>query len=1376
MSSPYTGVIIHGTIRSECHFETLRGNPWTVSELDDAFGNLYDYVRDDGFLARVGVHGNMKRHHKVYVTHLLNIFILETCRKGELECQEFMVDGGIDLSMVSQSTVIEMIIDEFILFLNNQKVKALTVNIFREFAEISASQMWNTFLLWYNDIVSILNDEGAANAASAVDKVSSNTEQEDISSLKDVDGILCSIVLDYAFEKMSHPHYKTYLQFWKNEKVNDEYIKFRILLGLLLPYMRFHVHDPYAPFSDMDIYIFNLINSFDNFNKVVGEFSLEKWCEGAPSNFISNVAQIKEKILDELSRNDIASLEQRANSLDEKWGFRYSVKCLCFDHKLAIIHEFASKINRKQCYSAQDVKDAFLDVFGRTSVENRLETIEQIAMQTPHDISNAVTIYDYDINIMDVHPDIFLKMLYDDGVSIGFDIREYVSMIISSEGRNEFSGLPDLPGKRPIWQKEQQLIYILSMLYKFLYSEFVQEESNEFGNEIKTMLIKDAVAFEKMTGMFTEDMTNVSFGLSHISKTLQLHKFTKIDDKVLPIKYVIYLIQKRRIEELAEFKLLMKDINVLHLIGYFGWILLSDQVSNSSTDANEFHLSNECKDLIERYILRIVEDDDVEEKYYYFNPNKSYTENFDKKQVMDTLKNLNHKGMTLNSILNTPSCNHGIGGNLVYLYLKTLNDLRKVINSKLCNEVDIPNYLDEGRLKPLAIFKRLSDGGNYIFGVNHYDSINSIFGEEVSFDHITKEKNYKQSVQYINLTNGQRRWCGKLKTNLYSDDVIDYTSYEGISFYRNRFYTTRLYFYPDEDFAEEVVYNFFRSSVREVAQFSHAINIFMQHREEHFRLFTRYTIDFSNMLHDYYEKHILDNRGNLSQEALKSPYIPSSDVELPSKDDTLDKYLEYLYSHLEQCFGYDGLNDFKKNFDKHIDVNSSVGRDFDNNLKRQSRLLYFYDMLGKNPEIYDRQVRKGEKPLYALLSKIENTSYGDALLEKLKNNDDSNKEVRVFKTFNEMIIRKAMMSKVLLKIMNPNFVNPLYIYQEEGASIKSLISSNAMAYFCYMNFDSLRPTPNETIDKLQIKCYLAYVQYAFLYALIDRQLIPAYMSMPQYSMLRPYFNLLRLESPITVCEHYADVFRGDANQQVLEPVLKKTIDKCQEVLQEMVNMFFVPSISATYNYNICSLMHYRGLITDLDPYRRDTNGVSALKEVIDDPSKDEHNVCNIYCNISDKDGAIFPNKKSTIYNRSAFMSEVMDMRLKSELLTTFTGTLVSSSHFMNKFYETETLPGNITNEQEEAMELLIINLRNGMFYQQLLDDASLQILIGIDDESLPQKDRFAKLCSAFFKLFSLLFTEESTNTDLETKLRNEKALLNTIVLVCIASYENKEKY
>jgi hypothetical protein len=79
----------------------------------------------------------------------------------------------------------------------------------------------------------------------------------------------------------------------------------------------------------------------------------------------------------------------------------------------------------------------------------------------------------------------------------------------------------------------------------------------------------------------------------------------------VPIASIIYMIGKNELERLRKYEELLKDINILHLVGYLGYIMVSDQVTSFSEEAVTFPITNTCKDIFETYILNSHENPNI---------------------------------------------------------------------------------------------------------------------------------------------------------------------------------------------------------------------------------------------------------------------------------------------------------------------------------------------------------------------------------------------------------------------------------------------------------------------------------------------------------------------------------------------------------------------------------------------------------------------------------------------------------------------------------------------------------------------------------------------------------------------------------------------
>lgn len=1379
---------------------------WLVKEIDDTFYPLFDAFSRSRIKSLLGVTGNFLRFDKCLLIVTVKYFLIALTKILPVWNNKIMSGDNIDFSIVMSrfSGIFEQNESLFISFLRTQRVKDKLSTLM---SNRNADEFYNNNTILEIEVFALEFISIAENLrAIRILEIADQPLPEDIPNVvPQIEGIeevnlrilydkVCDIAINHFPSVLSDMMFleRAKSEFNKTESISEDNMKISIFKLIMYTYSR---HD-----KNFNHEILYRSSSFATYKE---EFNSLSWTAKSNPSYVESVSKIAKKIfslLNQTTPDNLKVLNERIDSLKNMIGFCYGIKFLSFKDKHTLLSELKSKSNGKLVYKIDNLRSIYLDLFKRHFTGNKSVLEETILRCNPHCIRNAIS-YGLEENLMECHQSIlFIK----EGGSIvtGFDISELAMIILSAEGRNEHMGLPDFPEKGKIWEDGTILFDILLKIYSLndsLYTddEQVQAALSDINNGAKAMTNKNilemvnelkSISLQSLASSFTSESVKIFKKLfNEEEETLNKH---------FGFIAICYIIHKANSNKQKEFAMLLKDINILHLIGYLGWIMLSDKVSSYSQEADDFVVTNKCKDIFERYILRLLEDNDeiLEEKYYYYNNNIKYNEYFNKSELIDKLQNLQIGGQTLQSVLNSADCLHAIGGKLIHIYLTTLEELYNVVKYGVVSKDTIPFYTISERLKPLGIFKKIADD-RYIYCVKHIGErvidllANENDGLLQPFDNINDRYEHEYSVQEICTSSKTRFWAGRLTRGLSNKNTNMHVIPK---FYKYRLYSNE-YKIVYEYNVSVPVKSFFKTNKAEVEELLRSTDLFMQHRIEHFAIYTRYIVDFSNMLHQYYETGLIDQNGQFIAEMMDSTVYPYNfdypdynDEQQGTVQEKKEQLKNYLYAyHLNYMYSdhEDIIRDFQDNFNNHSNINSFVARDFDSSGNQKSELVYFHDTIGKSSEIFDRDVRKGNKTLFGILSKSKNgINYGNLLVDYLKH-DSETKEIYKFQSFNEMLIAKSMVSRVLLKVINPNFINPFYLHimeNETGEDYEKFVVNakrSAVDKFCdYLNLNRLEPKNKNTdsIDELML-CYLTgIVYYAFLDSIVQDLILPPMLHMDDFQLVKNAINqnFFVQQKPDNL-KQFLETYISNTDTSTATSEFRKNllteIDKNIKTIYnglfKFMSLFFDPRNASTYNYNIVNIMSLKPLLDDitskLNNYSEGIKYFSSIAYQNAENSDEIRSFCDIYCNGKGKFFPSIDNDISYISNPSVFMSEMVDIAQKYELLQTLTMPLSALNTVFDQISKIDT-----TTYDDMKMRLDIHNYNNfseviddldaGTFYQDVIDKPVLVNKInGLND--LESLDKIRSLFTNIIK--SVTYT---------------RPIITSII--CISAYENAALY
>jgi hypothetical protein len=1166
-----------------------------------------------------------------------------------------------------------------------------------------------------------------------------------------------------------------FVDVWVKDLVDERKEKL-LLLTMLLPYVRCNKYYP-----SFDLYMYK---------PLVDIVDIKRWF-GSNTGYIQSVTGIKNQRLEWIQQQNYRSIYDDIKSLPNRWGFYYGGKLLSLEEDFYLRQTFNRKWGGYNVYKIADLREEYADIMGLTSAPAKLPKdviVDDIAENNPHTIKNAITAYT-DENLMDTDRNVFIKLKWPQG-DVGFDLTELIAMIYSSKGKNEHMGLIDMPEKGKIWTNQKELENIFTKLKTV-------SQAHASRNPSQNQHIKDCISgltsmakstlseIENKTFNTVQDVLQELNGSENIlgndiySKYSFLYTTTPedLEKSYWPLATLAYLCQKAEIDKLTRFKLLLKDINLLHLIGYLGWIMLSDNVSSHSADADDFKVTNTCKDLVEQYIIRIIYDKDISKKFCYYNNDVEYHKNFDKKAIIETLKKLSFNNVKLESLLNPndpTTCLHGIGGNLIMIYLKTLHELNDAIDRDIIKRDELPSYLSIQKLKPLSIFKHIGEG-NYVYAVKNISNEvpDPLFADKPHYDNLsfnTERIRHKYSLQYLNVNSSIRRWCGHYIIPIKNSEILEQKYGNKLDEYVKHIIYDVGQYNQDYDTPFQVS-NFFQYMSLPLQQLLYATDLFMSNRIQHFTIYVRYVIDFSNILHEYYNNDLLNENGKYDdKENSRFDYTYFDDN---NQADTKDPK-QFLYSRLNY-FALDhddSIEEFKKRFNYHLDINSAVARDYskDDVNQKISELVYFHDILGKTSEIYDPDIVSGTKSVFGMIELLNGNKIGDEVINLIKSKPtESELKSSNITDFNKLVINKAMISKVLLKIMNPNIVNPFFMHimdeDEHGgidASAFAVAKRSVVSKFLtYINFNAFDITNSDNVLNAKLKYYKIIITYMFIYSIIQKMYLPEFVWSDQ--TYRSVINKQWFEIDGVITDAFDD-FNNIDDVQELRVEIKRIKDRLYNDLWRFLNMFYDDRIPATYRYNILNISALRPLLL-------------KVNTIINNPKEEVQNnivkhlnelELDVYTKTSfeilPKDG---DNTKTEINDSDYFISELVDIGYKYDLLERFLIPLEGLEVIFSKISEITELPTiDLANEDEWYFEILDKLASTNNNIHAVINDDIIKEKIGMNEETADAKIE---------KLFKSLIIANMNRFEIDDQNTVSK-MKYIVVAICMCAYEHLNIY
>lgn len=531
---------------------------------------------------------------------------------------------------------------------------------------------------------------------------------------------------------------------------------------------------------------------------------------------------MKDKIdaaLDLITSQQWQTIIENLQQIETKLGFPYGSKFLSFKDETLLKNELTAPNTYRNRYSLRHLRAIYNNIFeallGHDNSLSHSQMVSKIVECNPHYMINALTTLSMN-TIMDIPRQQLVALYWPQGL-VYLDVSELALMILSSKGKNEHMGLPDVPEKGQIWYHTFELENIMQC-YIYLAntknsSDIAKRICAEIMSTIQSMIDGTVQSLKNDWDTINDDLKVNVLG-TVITKAINARGSGDEEDLfVLALATSILKAEEHKIQSLSLF---LKDINLVHMIGYLGWIMLSDNSSSFSQDPEYFPITNACKVLFEKYILRMSNGRDVvtqqaeeeEEGAEYFY---SLTE------VVDKLKQIEYNGINLQSVLNSSTCLHGIGSNLIVMYLCMLREIQHAHYNNVLKHV--PVHFNKNRLRPLAMFARVSES-EYIYCIKE------------RWDAST------YTVQTANIGIRTSSWCGH----------VMYTRHNEQS-YKYKRYANDFRFVP-KHIKSPKVQTYLTAQKDAAVKLLRATDQFMMHRKQHFRLLARYCVDFARVIQD----------------------------------------------------------------------------------------------------------------------------------------------------------------------------------------------------------------------------------------------------------------------------------------------------------------------------------------------------------------------------------------------------------------------------------------------------------------------------------------------------------------------------------------------
>ncbi len=966
------------------------------------------------------------------------------------------------------------------------------------------------------------------------------------------------------------------------------------------------------------------------------------------------------------TNSDWVSIETEIDGLTSKLGFLYGIQNISFDYHWKIKSFLEMQIKNKLVFKIGDLREIYKKIFteSQPQTKNRNELIGDITKYNPHCMKYSLTnemIYEYDIDEI---------IILQSGLVL--ESETLIDIVHFSQGDNEthYVDFENYDGR--IWRDEHDLYEIL----KFLLSK--SESNKEY---MKELLSEDQYALllsKQQKDTFTEEenvFLNFFDMLKEQVKTNIIQIYKTYTERYISIIYVIDLIGKNTVDYKAiyesQLSIILKDMNILHLIGYFGYILASDKMAQHNEELSFYKISASCVDIMKKYIFNLDNTEAITEYHYCNNDNAI----FDTCGLLKILKGLktNHRETLESLIRNIQGKNiHATGHKIIEIYLKTIYNINEKIKTEKITSV--PFYVRDS-LKPIAPFFHVNNG-LYAYTIKYFDDfyLKNIDGDSLSFDKVDDDGVHNYDIYYRDVERNSGKWCGKVTIAPENVDSFESTS----DYYDKREFIDDSLKSTIDSFGPHAL-----DALENMSKLVSAADKFIQDRYEHFTIFARYCVDFSNILKKLYaEQGMFDDKGDLNIEKLKlqgenAHYIKPDDESYPTNiTATVESLMENIYSGV-LTYTLPEKEEFPEKFKYIMDMNSKVVRDYSSDKKQLSKMIYFYDILGSNPEIYKNDIRENKKSVFGIFTELNNQKIGDILTEQLGKN----------KTFNDMVIKKCMMSQVLLKILEPNSINPYYSFLTGDEMINNefekLCETDVREMLVYINLDKYsapvdrRITDNkEKYKVLFMNLVFLFVIYVFTYVILENTIKVNIMQdygrangRNKHHTFTQFFQdveeIIKLKEKIELRMHLDDNLITD---EIIEDC-KKSVKYLKETIYtsiyNMMSLFMNENIPCTYRYNITSMLRKKDLLT------------LFLKEEIDVVKEK----VKVYY---ENEEEFFPNHSPNIHSETDFLYEHLDIARKFRKIESYTGLIWTLQKTLNIIANLDTIDDIFSDSTDET--------------------------------------------------------------------------------------------
>jgi hypothetical protein len=966
------------------------------------------------------------------------------------------------------------------------------------------------------------------------------------------------------------------------------------------------------------------------------------------ADYFQNVESIMNEIVVKINetRFDDEFVKQ-IEKLPKCIGFKYGIKGLTFNIEAALstyINQGGCCSCKRKVFPQKKGLERIISAHFELSVPWTI-AVDKIAFSSPFIVKNAKTLFMQE-PLVEINPKFYTRI-----DNFGFDISDIILNTLTSQGDNKINIGQDTV---LFWAPSTKLVF-LNSIKNYIYNgngdEF-DEKITQYTDYAEGLLSEHGNNITEIFDTLKNKVTPLWYFISrqHSLESYIPQNLNELQKKkYLCLLASIYFMIRSEATELGRNKILLHDMNILHLIGLIGFILKNDNITAGNNVQNGFDVSTNCLAVLKQYFLTedTVNVERYKEQYYYLQAfhGEENPDNFSKKRIVKEIKGLSLSGYKIEQIINDPSCIHGVGQRLMKLYLTTLHKLNDAIELGIITKEEIPFY-SQDNLKPLACFKNIG-GEQYLYLTKYWteQNANCIFDNTIAtYDGMMKSNSgYGKYVRVyladvINISKDIERCCD---VKLYCDQANDNID----NILRYRVFTK-----------QELVTSYFQASPNTMHKVKDTLttdasrcdlirscDLFNEHRTEHFNIFARYVIDFSNMIQQHFESGLLTFtvvQPTSDQEQIKYIVNTNFDENLSSvnwKDDiyklnidqfqTIEDVMMYIYQLSFSVSSKEDLKDeISGKYTKSMNVNTYDGviRNFkDSVTDSTSKMVYLYDYFAKNmTDIYDKDVHSGTvKCLLGIQAKQLPNVFMNKLVERTITNlgeDAMDEQKNVIKqdlqpygeednvkNFNKLIVKKCLMSEVIMKYLNKNYLNPFYIFNtrsEDDILNDSIINYIKKSYidkiYNYLNLSSgLDATAVEplytVINKYQkaMICHGLYF-YLFMYSITPLSLEPwgngVYrLYVKERSKILGGLNSIELARQTGFTSMYIDLAKPEHEDDVtlknrcIEGI-KTLKNSIVDILFNFMSILFNSNNAATFDYHAASLYKFHHILEIFD--------------------------------------------------------------------------------------------------------------------------------------------------------------------------------------------------